>query len=416
MSYIGLLDCNNFFVSCERLFRPDLQTRPTVVLSGNDGCVVARSKEVKEMGIPMGVPYFQVKKELSAVNAAIFSSNFPLYRDISARVMAVLREEMAVVEQYSVDEAFFGLEIDEDRVLEVLIHLRHTVQSKVGIPVSIGAAKTKTIAKYASEVGKKDSGIAFVHSLSWQQAAKTLDISSIWGIGRKTSEKLRSHGVVTVADFLQQDQARIDKLFGIGGLRLFSELSEVVAHRLGSRSGEQKSIMSTRSFKKETTELGVVEDSLAYHIAHAAEELRSLGLKAQYISVMARTSRHGDWFMRGGSNEALLPTPTADTRVLLKEGLRLLRDLYETDVPYKKAGVVLGMFSGAAVEQLDLFGSAEAQRDSTMMSTIDTLNRRFGKETITIGRNIYDTAWKASRDYVSPSYTTKWSDIAEIKT
>lgn len=415
MKLIGLLDCNNFFVSCERLFRPELRTVPTVVLSSNDGCVVARSKEIKEMGIPMGVPYFKVKNELKAAGAAVFSSNFTLYRDISARVMMVLREEMDEVEQYSVDEAFFALEVeDEDRALEALQSLKREVERKVGVPVSVGAAKTKTIAKFASEVGKKGPGAAVLVGESWRQITAKIPVYEIWGIGRKTSEKLHNLGVMTVADYIALDPARIDKLFGIAGLRMQAELQEQRTHRLGESHTTQKSIMSTRSFKKETTEMSVVADALAYHVNHAAAELRAIGMKAQHIAIMARTNRHGDWFMRGGSAEALLDVPTDDTVILLREAQKLFKSIYEPGVPYKKAGVVLSLFSDAELRQGNLFTATE-QAKNPLMTVIDTLNHKFGNETIAVGRSGLGSGWKTSKAFVSPSYTTKWPEIKEIK-
>lgn len=416
MNYFGLLDCNSFFVSCERLFRPDLAKKPTLVLSSNDGCVVARSKEVKELGISMGVPFFKVKDIVAKNDVAVFSSNFPLYRDISNRVMMALKEEVGVIEQYSVDEAFFAVNAQEDTVLDVLLRVKNAVEMSVGIPVSVGAANTKTIAKYASEIGKKLSGTAFLHDTSWYELTNELPMHEIWGIGRKTTEKMRLLGILTVSDFLATDRARVERLFGIGGLRMRDELSERSVYPLGTLHEVQKSIMSTRSFKKETTDPHIVEDAIAYHVAHAAEELREVGMKAGYISILARTNRHGDWFMRGGTNETILQYPTSDTRVLIREALKLFRELHEPGVPYKKAGVILGMFSDAGQIQQDLFAlQSEEEHGEKVMQTIDALNKKFGSETITVGRSNKAPVWKASKAHISPCYTTNWSEIREIQ-
>lgn len=415
MKYIGLLDCNNFFVSCEQLFRPDLRNVPTVVLSSNDGCVVARSQEVKDMGVPMGIPYFKVKADLANANAAVFSSNFPLYRDISRRVMQILETEVGHVEQYSVDEAFFALDVHPDEVATSLMHIQRAVERHVGVPISVGAAKTKTIAKYASEVGKRGSGVACIHGSIWRDATQSLPVHEIWGIGRQTSSKMKANGIETVADLCSADPSRVDALFGIAGVRMREELLERPVYGIGDKRSPQKSIMSTRSFKRETTSRSVVEDALAYHVAHAAEELRAFGKRAQYISVIVGTNRHGDWFMRGGSHEALLPYPSSDTRVLLREALRLFDVLYEAGVPYKKAGVVLGMFTDRDVEQMDLFGTTlHDERGTAIMQTIDALNTRFGSETITIGRRNAGEEWKASKTHASPSYTTNWREIPDV--
>lgn len=367
------------------------------------------------MGVPMGIPYFQVKKELEKAGTAVFSSNFPLYRDISSRVMNTLRDEVGFVEQYSVDEAFFALEGEEDRVFDALMRIKNAVETRIGVPVSVGAAKTKTIAKYASEVGKKSTGTAIVYGAGWQDATKTLPVHEIWGIGGKTSQKMKEHGIETVADFLASDAARIDKLFGIGGLRLRDELSERVAHRLGERGGGQKSIMSTRSFKDATTDRSVVEDAIAYHVAHLGGELRKMGKCAGSLSVIVRASRHGDWFMRGGSHEVPLLTPTNDTRVLLHEALQLFDTFYEEGVPYKKAGVLVGSLVDESVVQASLFEEKSAPKDNILMQTLDRLNARLGSESVTVGRLQHQKKWGVSKKFVSPCYTTNWNEIAEIK-
>ncbi len=420
MQYIGLLDCNNFFVSCERLFRPDLRGKPVVVLSGNDGCVVARSNEVKELGIPMGIPVFQVRKELEAAGTIMFSSNFSLYRDISSRVMRVLKEEIGKVEQYSVDEAFFALEVRGETsnlgLGERLRALKQAVEKQTGVPVSIGLAKTKTIAKYAAEKEKRGTGICIMTGEVWESEKAKLELSRIWGIGVKTSQKMREHGLHTVADLQAADPARVDKLFGIEGTRKRDELHEQSRYRLGDKSGDQKSIMSTRSFRSTTTDPAVVEDALAYHVAHAAVELRDKGLRAGYMSVVVGTSRHSEWVLRGGSQEVVFDSATNDTRVLNKMAKELFRTFYEPGVPYKKAGVILGLFTNADVEQLDLFGvSAQVKDDSRVMDVLDSLNGKFGKDTLTVGRLGGSQIWSSAQDLLSPHYTTKWDNIAVIK-
>lgn len=416
MDYIGLLDCNNFFVSCERLFRPDLISRPVVVLSGNDGCVVARSNEVKELGIPMGVPYFQVKKELSEAGAAIFSSNFTLYRDISARVMSVLRQETEVVEQYSVDEAFFTVTGTPEEVVASLRSIKQVIEQKVGVPVSVGAGKSKTIAKYASEKEKRGSGVCLMAGTGWRKETAQVPLSAIWGIGRQTTKKLQEQGLTTVADLLAADSARVERLFGVAGMRTRAELNEQTIYRLGERVASPKSIMSTRSFKNTTTDARVVEDALAYHVAEVAAELREKGLVAQSVSVLARPSRHSDWVLRGGTKEVILTAPSNDTRVLLRESKRLFAELYESGVPYKKAGIIVGLITESSYQQADLFMTTDPYKDSDeVLSVMDTLNQRFGKDTVTLGRSGHSGAWQPSRTLLSPHYTTQWSDLISVK-
>lgn len=424
MQYVGLLDCNNFFVSCERLFRPDLEHKPVVVLSGNDGCVVARSNEVKALGIPMGIPYFKVKPDIAAAQVTCFSSNFTLYRDISKRVMDTLRELATAVEVYSIDEAFFALSAtDEVEAQQKLVAIKRQLEQSIGIPISVGAAKTKTIAKYASEYAKTAAragageGVAVLDGTRWRTLQVEVPVSAIWGVGAQLAQKFRAHDIVTVADVVQADPARVAQLFGVVGTRLQAELSESAIWRLGSRAeSPQKSIMSTRSFGATTTTQAVVADAVAFHVSHAAAELRSLGLRCRYLEVIARPSRYSDWVLQQGSAECVLLEPTSDTLVLLRQAQALLKSFWQTGVPYKKAGVVLGMFSDATVVQPDLFASTQTQTDtSALLETIDELNQRFGSGTIETGRQVRTQAWRPQRNKLSPHYTTNWQQIATVK-
>lgn len=416
MNWIGVVDCNNFFVSCERLFRPDLQNRPTVVLSGNDGCVVARSPEIKSMGIPMGVPYFKVRKELEQVNTAVFSSNFALYRDISARVMNVLQAELDRVEQYSVDEAFFELHMTKNKAQTMITDLKSVIEQQIGIPVSVGLARTKTIAKQASEVAKRDCGTCILEGNDWREVSKSIPVREIWGIGGKTAQKLNAHHVHTVSDLVACDPARIEQLFGVAGTRMVAELNEQVAFVVCNDRPLRQGIMSTRSFRSATTELSVLEDAVAHHVSHAAEELREAGGVARGLRVLIQPSRHGDWAFRGGSKETVLVTPTDDTRALLREAFVLVQSLYEAEVPYKKAGVILFSISPNEGQQGSFFEDEDTlQHSREVLDIVDGLNNKFGTETITMGRYFQTKEWQTSREKLSPAYTTKWKEIPKIK-
>lgn len=417
MKLIGLLDCNNFFVSCERLFRPDLRKYPTVVLSSNDGVVVARSQEVKDLGVPMGAPYFKVKEIVEEGKIKVFSSNFQLYRDISKRVMDTLKEEIGNVEQYSVDEAFF--EIDERDVSAArasLARLKQVIEKQIGVPVSLGAGKTMTIAKYASEREKKGSGVCVLVGKTWKKLTAEIPVGEIWGIGGQTSNNMRRHGIMTVENFLAADHSRVEKLFGVHGLRLYSELSEIPARDIHEYHDLQKSIMNTSSFAKTTTSLSVVEDAVSYHVGEAAKELREIGGKAKSVRVLVRTSRHSDYFLHGSSDEVILPEATNDTRVILHEALALTKKLFQQGVPYKKAGVILGRIEPADNLQQNLFYSEEERENQdVLMSVIDAINSRIGRDAVTVGRVREAGAWKPSLKHVSPRYTTSWSELAVVK-
>jgi DNA polymerase V len=417
MQYIGVIDCNNFFVSCERLFRPDLRGKPVLVLSSNDGCVVARSQEVKDMGIPMGVPYFQIKDIIKKSDITVFSSHFALYRDLSSRVFTVVKRALPNKQQYSIDEAFFTLEVTTVEAAEIeLCRIKRLIEQSVGIPVSIGLAMTKTQAKYANRLAKKAGGVVVLTPDHWSRLAEAVPLGDIWGVGRQMVGRYRMTHLVTASDLVAAPRARIDALFGIAGLRLQAELAGQVVYRVEKSDAIQKSIMSSRSFKTTTTKLSVVQDAVAYHVRHAAEELRQMGLRAGSLTVSIRSSRHGDYMPRGGSIPVLLSEQTADTTVLLKTAMQLVEQLFETAVPYKKAGVLLGQFTPVTVRQSSLFEPSDTKPvTSILMQTVDALNIKFGRDMLQIGRHTATQTWSAGQSELSPAYTTSWSSIPLVK-
>lgn len=410
---VGLLDCNNFFVSCERLFRPDLVGKPVLVLSSNDGCVVARSQEVKDIGVLMGVPYFHIKDIVKKYGITTFSSHFALYRDISRRVFSVLREELGVIDQYSIDEAFFGVSGDPEDLAK---HLKALVQMKVGIPVSVGIAPTKTQAKFANSLAKKSqSGVYVLEKEDWEVRAKSVLLKDIWGVGGKLELRYKQYGLHTVADLLGADPSRIKSLFGINGLRVRQDLGGQSTMPLSSHFEPQKSIMSTRSFGKETTDKSVIADAVAYHTRHVAADLRAMKHQAQLIRVLVLPSRHGDFFLRGGVKEAVLPVPTNDTIELLRVAERLVGELFEPGVPYKKAGVVVANLSSAeAGQQANLFREVDTKQFA-LMDTIDALNTHNKREVVVLGSRLKSDEWHTRAGMCSPAYTTRWTDIASVK-
>ncbi len=416
MKLICLLDCNNFFVSCERLFRPDLLRKPTVVASSNDGCAVARSQEAKTLGIPMGVPLFQVRDIVKENNVAIFSSNFKLYRDISSRVMTVLKREVGHIEQYSIDEAFFEIETtDEKQARQFLASIKQTIEREIGVPVSLGAGKTMTIAKYASEKEKRKSGVAVLFGKVWHEEKEQVPINSIWGVGKETSFKMSKLGIKTVSDFLRQERSIVDKLFGLHGLRLYDELREIAVHKPSLHKEAQKSIMSTRSFSKKTTNKTELQNALSYHTANACQELRESVLRARGLRVILGTDRYGDFALQGSVSEVFLPEATSDTRIFLREVTKVLNNSYKPNVPYKKTGIVLFGIESGKNQQLDLFQSEESRdKSEKLMQAIDSINGRLGRNSVTIGR-LKSADPHPKSDFISPSYTTSWSQIANVR-
>jgi DNA polymerase V len=411
--WIGLLDCNNFFVSCERLFRPDLVGKPVMVLSSNDGCVIARSQEVKDMGIPMGVPYFQIKDIVKKQGITTFSSHLALYRDISRRVFSVMQKELHAIDQYSIDEAFFTL--NDVNPTQLVTALKSTIEQEVGIPVSIGVARTKTLAKYANTIAKKNTGVFCLDAAQWDTLNNDVKLSSVWGVGGNNELKYKQHGMVFVGDLIQADTARIAKIFGIHGVRLQSELQGVPAIFTDSIRPQKQSIMSSRSFKNTTEEYAVVADAVAYHVRHIAAELRAANQTAQEIRVAIRPGRHSDFFMRGGSLFTALHAPTNDSIVLMQTAHTLLKELFEAGVPYKKAGVTLSRLQSDAVTQPGLFDTDVTSKNTKLMQALDFLNSKQTKESVLLGSQLQSAGWRSQSDSRSPRYTTAWNDIAIVR-
>lgn len=414
-TWIGLLDCNNFFVSCERLFRPDLLNKPVIVLSSNDGCVVARSQEVKDIGVPMGVPYFQIKDILKKACVTTFSSNFSLYRDISKRVFSTLRPELNLMEQYSVDEAFFEIEaVSKNDLIKKSEQLRDLVQRQVGIPVSIGIAGTKTQAKYASHLAKNAGGICVLDDSNWSDLATSIPLEKIWGVGGKTELKLKKHGLRTVDELIKIDPAIVANLFGVIGVRLQQELLGNSVFKVVKIHDPAQSITSSRSFAKATFDKAVLLDATAHHVRHAATDLRKQGLEARIIRVFLKTSRHGDYVLRGGVREFVLEA-TADTFLLLKRASELMESLYESDVPFSKVGVILANLTPVNYQKQECLFETEAGADNELlMSIVDGLNKKTGKEIVMIGSRLRADDWRSRTKTQSPAYTTSWSNLASV--
>jgi DNA polymerase V len=416
MKYIGLLDCNNFFVSCERLFRPDLLGKPVVVLSSNDGCVVARSKEIKDKGIPMGVPYFQIKDIMQEMGAVSFSSHFALYRDISRRVFDVVRKTFDDIEQYSIDECFFAFESDcPDQLIR---ELKRQVELLVGIPVSIGVSSSKTRAKYVNSVAKKTGGIAVWNDEVWNKHTQNIKLADIWGVGRERAKAFSAKGIVTVANLLITDRALVAKLFGVEGVRLQAELNGRQIMAVKGKYAAQKSVMSTRSFANTTTEFAVLEDAVRYHLYQGVKDLENMDLLATHLRVMIAPSRHGDYALQGASKDIALCTATRDLFVLQKAAKELLEACYKYDVPYKKAGILLTGLISPLGTTASLFGESSIAFEVTseLSKTIFDINKKHGKSLLQLGRAENKIAsWSSKSESVSPSYTTSWSELKMVK-
>lgn len=279
--------------------------------------------------------------------------------------------------------------------------------------MSFGLAPTKTIAKYASEKEKRGSGVCLMTKEEWLKQADQVLLSELWGVGGAMSQKFRAQGLSSVKDLLSADPSRIERLYGVYGKKLLAEVSGDQSRSQSIHDDLPKSIMSTRGFSKTTTDFSVLAEALAYHVSKAAEELREKKGVAGKVSALILTNRHSDWVLRGGGKEAILPQATNDTRLLLKEVLRLAKEVYEPGVPYKKAGVVLGFIKPDSVGQVSLFGE-DAMENERLMEAIDGLNKKIGPDSVTIGRAKLKSGWSNRHDHRSPRYTTSWNELPRV--
>jgi len=413
--YVGVLDCNNFFVSCERLFRPDLWKRPVIVLSSNDGCVVARSKEVKDLGIPMGVPHFQVKDLIKNENITVFSSNFPLYRNISRRIFSLLEKEVDQLRIYSIDEAFFALNNVTEAEAEIFINsLKEKLEKAVGIPLAIGLAQNKTLAKYANSLAKKQNGVKILSLEEWTELSTTVSLNQIWGVGGRLAVRYREAGLSTVSQLVKADKNFIQARFGVVGLRLQAELKGELVNKIDTKSEEQKSLTHSRSTKTALFKKPDVISALAHHVEKAAATLRRHKLLAGNIQVFAYPSRY-----RGGQYINLsvpVTIPTNDDKVLLKIMAAVVEKQYLPENGYKKIGITCTELLPESYLPRSLFSDPkEVVENTNLLKTIDLLNQRFGENTIHRAITL-NQSWRPNSSWRSPSYVSSWRDLPKATT
>ncbi|MCW8916788.1 MAG: Y-family DNA polymerase [Magnetovibrio sp.] len=432
----ALIDCNNFYVSCERVFRPDLEGKPVVVLSNNDGCVVARSAEVKAIGIPMGSPYFKVRKLLDQHGALVFSSNYELYGDMSSRVMSVLSRFSPDVEIYSIDEAFLGLDGFEDwDVSAYASELRTKVKCWTGIPVSVGIGPTKTLAKLAAERVKKDKisgGVnVLCHHASIEAALAATPVGDIWGVGRQWGKRFPSVGVYTALDFTRQPKHWVRKKMGISGARMQMELQGQACFDLDSQPTDRKSCVSSRSFAKTVEDLDQLKDAVATFAARAGERLRQGSLVAGQLTAFAVTDRHNPHQpQHHASATVALPNPSNLTMDLTRAALSAFTKAYRPGFRYKKAGVMLLDLAPASDMQPTLFAPSQMNQEKALrlQGALDCLNgaQKGGKDLVRIGaggiapetkpganRGV-KKGWHLRRNHTSPRYTTAWAELRTV--
>ena len=421
MTVFALVDCNNFYASCEKLFRPDLKNTPVIVLSNNDGCVVARSKEAKLLGIKMGVPAFKIKDEIILHGIKTFSSNYALYADLSCRVMRILEDVAPAVEIYSIDEAFLDLTgIDAaTSFYDYGIKIKETVNRCTGISVGVGIAPTKTLAKLANYAAKKYTATNGVVDLTDKNRQRKLmqitPVEEVWGVGRKTAEKLRTLGINSALDLANSSSNHIRKQFSVVLERTLRELNGESCIVLEEIPPTKKQIVCSRSFGSKVTNISDMREAVATHTSRAAEKLRKEQQKAKLLTVFIQTSRFGQGKQYSNALSAEILQPTSDSRELTRLSQQILKKIWKDGYLYAKAGVMLSDFYGEQFYQADLFDSnSNDDSKEQLMSVVDNINRsRYGK-VFFAGQGIRKN-WAMKRQNLSPAYTTKWSDLPIVK-
>lgn len=416
----ALVDCNNFYASCESLFQPKLRNRPIVVLSNNDGCVVARSKEAKQLGIKMGVPVHQIKDMIRQHRIAVFSSNYALYGDMSQRVMSILERMAPQVEVYSIDEAFLSLTgIESYQSLnDYGVAVRERVQQWTGITVCVGIAPTKTLAKLANHAAKAYPATGGVVDLSQSERQQRLlritPIEEVWGVGRRLSVRLRELGIESALDLAEYDLKSLRQRFSVVLERTARELRGESCLALEDVTEPKQQIVCSRSFSKRVESLDELRESVASYTVRAAEKLRAEQQVCKMLSVSIRTGLFNPTEPIY-SNSAVTPlaTPTNDSSQLIAEATRLLRAIWRPGYRYAKAGVMLSELSPQEHGQADLFSAPEQARRKQLMQTVDQINGgKHGK--IFIAAQGVQQEWSMKRRYLSPAYTTRWNEIPHV--
>ncbi|QJB56339.1 Y-family DNA polymerase [Pseudodesulfovibrio sp. zrk46] len=423
MKSYALIDCNNFYASCERAFRPELRDTPIVVLSNNDGCIIARSAEAKALGVGMGTPYFKCKGQLERLGVEVFSSNYALYGDLSARVMRVIGRFAPAVEIYSIDEAFADLSGIQGGATQFARRLRATVEAWTGIPVSIGIGPTKTLAKLANRFAKKQPRCRGVFDLTDSPAPdlvlKWTEINDIWGIGRRHAKRLRKEGITNALAFRDLKREWVKKKMTVTGLHTLLELRGLPCFDFAQGPVPKKTIVSSRSFGQPVTQRDHMLEATAQYATRAAEKLRKQNSVASHVLVYLETNRFRT-MERQYNNTASMPlaVSTAHSPTIIKAALSGMKRIYREGYSYKKCGVMLSGLepvNGRWLSLLDLPPDAH-DRNAPIMEAVDLCNRRWGRDTVKFAASgLGNGPWKMRREMRSPRYTTVWEELMEVK-
>ncbi len=419
-SLFALIDCNNFYVSCERVFNPSLRNKPVVVLSNNDGCVVALSQEAKAIGISRGIPIFTVDAMVKSHDVQVLSSNYALYGDMSQRVMSILSGFSPDIEIYSIDECFLSLSGFQGDMEVYGQHIRHVVQQWTGIPVSIGIGQTKTLAKLANHIAKKYEKCNNVFSLTEEGVRdtwlRTVHIEDVWGIGFRSAPKLRAHGIRTAEDLKNSQDGWIrSHLGGVTGLRTVWELRGYSCIAMETTRLGKKEIVASRSFGTPVDSLTDMEEAVASYVVRAAARMRGHKLYATSLHVFIMTNRFKNDPQYSNSCCIILPEPTAYSPELIAYAHALLKKIFKPGFRYKKAGVMLAGLIPEATVSPQLFSLRDRVKEKSVMSLLDSINTKYGMGMLSYAGEGFEQQWRMKRAKMSKRSTTSWGEIPLIK-
>jgi DNA polymerase V len=415
----ALVDCNNFYASCERVFNPKLNGQPIVVLSNNDGCVVARSNEAKTLGIEMGVPEFQIRPFLREHQVQVFSSNYTLYGDMSQRVMETLDPFSPELEIYSIDEAFLSLSGFSSRNLTEYGHIiRTTVKRWTGLPLSVGIAETKTLAKIANRIAKRTPDLEGVLDLlacpNRDALLRQVPVEEVWGIGQNHARVLNQNGIATALQLREVDDQWIRKRIGVVGLRLVLELRGVSCLDLEQCPAPKQSLTCSRAFGKLISTLAEMEEAVSVYTSRVAEKLRRERLAASVLTVCLTTNEFKDGPQYSNTLTLKLPIVTDSTADLIGSAIQSIRAIYQGGYHYKKAGVMLTGLLPASQIQADLFDDHNRRKSNRLMSALDAVNDRWGAGTLHYASSGLTKSWQTQFHHRSPAYTTDWNSLPVV--
>lgn len=412
-----LVDCDNFFVSCERIFQPRLKNKPVVVLSSNDGCIIARSYEAKNLGIPMGIPFFKVRSFLEKSGGCWLSCNHELYSSISARVMELIRSFFPALEIYSIDEAFARID-DNENAARIALQLRQTILKQIGISVSIGIAPSKTLCKLAGDLAKKQPAAKICTLITPEEINRCLpqlEIRNIWGIGRRIASKLNFMGIFTADDLLKTPLALLRSKFGITLERTIRELQGISCLEIEELE-HQHSILCSRSFESELKDYDQLRAALCEFVDSACRRLREQQALAKGIITFINTNRFKTNQPQYNNSQLVnLPAPGNNTARFIKAMDQGLKRIFRPAFGYKRAGIILLDLESEHNPQTDLFGNKADPKEKKLMQVFDELNRRMGKKTLYFGLQSPQNQSLVRHEYRSPCYTTRWNELATVK-